>query len=166
MRPRIQWPQESIDYLRANYATNSSRQLAVALGVSHPTLFRKMKQLGLTGSGKTKPRAAKAVRQARTAKVGLCYGAVLPSALQARLAAEGIDATTYAEALDAFAAKNIHPFIRPWQLVDKRYYEGRVVAQDGSLHYTQDKDTWHKAADACIHASVVILQKRRAGGWL
>ena len=165
MRTPIQWPQESIDFLRANYETKTTIELAAALGVSQPTLYRKMRELGITGSGKTKPRGQKAIHHARTANVGLYYTAPLPSALQAQLASAGIKASTYAEALDGFAAKNIHPFIRPWQLTDKRYYEGRVVDQYGSLHYTQDKTTWIEAAQACINSAIVILQKRKAGGW-
>lgn len=164
MRKPIQWPQESIDFLRANYATKTTSELANALGVSKATVARKISDLGLTGSV-NKPRGRRKTRHARTASSGLYYGSALTQSLRDRLASIGIVAITYADALDAFAEKNIHPFIRPWQLTDKRYFEGRVVAQDGSLHYTSDSPTWRDAADKCLNSAAVILQKRIAGGW-
>lgn len=165
MRTPIQWPQESIDFLRANYETTTSAQMAEALGVSQPTLYRKMRQLGITGSGKVKPRAKNVIHHARAAKVGLYYGAPIPTALRERLASVKIEAAIYADAFDAFAEKNIHPYIRPWQLTDKRYYEGRVVDQFGAVHHTSDSNNWTDAANKCLDAAIVIFQKRVAGGW-
>lgn len=76
-----------------------------------------------------------------------------------RLKEYGIVASTYAEAFDILATKGIHPFVRPWQLTDKRYFEGRWVDQFGALHGSDDAPTWWGAADNCLIYCLTTLRK-------
>lgn len=174
----IQWTPEQDEFIRQRYEAMTWREIADELQVCAMTVIRRAKALGLTGRKRrwdvarakgicTKPKApAKRQSTAPIVQKGLLlYRQVLGWKEREKLKTIGIQAVTYADAFDLLAARGWHAYVRPWQLTDVRYYEGRAVAPDGHNIWSEDADTWTQAAGRII-VRIVSLFPSAMGGRL
>lgn len=154
-------------WLRDHWADYSFPDIAAHYGCSLATLRKWVHSLtpalpdkrggARVGAGRTKgSKNAKPQKAHRHT-----YLAPLDEGIARRLKERGIaGASTYAELFDILAERNIHPFVKAWQLTDAehRYYVGECVGPDGvrSTGVT-DYETWEEAARSAVSLTYKYL---------
>lgn len=91
---------------------------------------------------------------------GKTYFAPVPFVLQGELRKRGIiGVSTFADAFEALARYDIHPFVRAWQLTPgHRYYVGECISPDGCRRSgAQDCPAWTKAARSALVLALTYL---------